>query len=335
LTTYLPSVSTVTFPANFDRGYYESWNITAQRDFSPTLTAQVAYVGTHGIHTNMGVNINGSAPGTGTAGRQLYPYVTSDMNSYEPFGFMTYDGLQATMRKRIGSSLIGLSYAFSKAMDDANGDNGDATLWRAYPVSYALDKRVSGINRAQTLSIYWVYNLPFGKGHTMFNSGPAAYIIGGWQISGILTRFSGLPFTVGTTSAINAGGQGTSATQINPVVRILGGHDANDPYFDGTAFANPPGGVVGTTGQNLLVGPGYFQLNADIARTFAFKSEKIKFELRGEAYNLTNTVVFSNPGGSCCWTTNSNGTPNYNGFGLISATQSTPRYIEVGGYLRF
>ena len=29
----------------------------------------------------MGVNINGSAPGTGTAGRQLYPYVTSDMNS--------------------------------------------------------------------------------------------------------------------------------------------------------------------------------------------------------------------------------------------------------------
>ena len=54
LTTYLPSVSTVTFPANFDRGYYQTWNIFAQREFSPTLTAQVGYVGTHGIHTNMG-----------------------------------------------------------------------------------------------------------------------------------------------------------------------------------------------------------------------------------------------------------------------------------------
>jgi hypothetical protein len=336
LTTYLPSVSTVTFPANFDRGYYESWNFTVQRDISPTLTAQAAYVGTHGVHLNMGVNINGSAPGTGTAGRQLYPYVTSDMNSYEPFGSMTYEGLQMTMRKRIGSSIIGASYAFSKGIDDANGDNGDATLWRAYPVSYSLDKQLSGINRAQTLSIYWVYNLPFGKGHTMFTSGPAAYIIGGWQISGILTRFSGLPFTVGTTSAINAGGQGTSASQINTNVAILGGHDANNPYYDGTAFANPPGGVLGTTGRNLLIGPGYFQLNASVRRTFAFKSEKIRFELVGEAYNLTNTVVFANPGGSCCWTTNATtGATVYNGFGIISGTQSTPRYIEVGGYLRF
>ena len=335
LTTYLPSVSTVTFPANYDRGYYQSWNITIQRDFSSTLTAQVAYVGTHGVHTNMGVNINGSAPGTGTAGRLLYPYVTSDMNMYEPFGDMTYNGLQATMRKRIGSSLIGASYAFSKAMDNTNGDNGDGTIWRAYPVSYALDKRVSGINRAQTFNLYWVYNLPFGKGHTMFNSGPAAWIIGGWQISGILSRFSGLPFTVGTTSSINAGGQGTSATQINPSVAILGGHNSSYPYFDGTAFTNPPGGVLGTTGQDLLIGPGFFQMNASVERTFAFKSEKVKFQLKGEAYNLTNTVVFSNPGGSCCWTTTSTGAPNYNNFGIITATQSTPRYLEVGGYLRF
>jgi hypothetical protein len=335
LTTYLPSVSTVTFPANYDRGYYESWNFTVQRDLSPTLTAQVAYVGTHGVHLNMGVNINGSLPGTGNAGRLLYPYVTSDMNSYEPFGDMTYNGLQATVRKRIGSSLIGASYAFSKSINDANGDNGDATLWRAYPVSYALDKQLSGINRAQTLNIYWVYNLPFGKGHTMLNSGPAALIVGGWQISGILSRFSGLPFTVGTTSSINAGGQGTSATQIDPVVKILGGHDSFDPYFDGSAFINPPGGVLGTTGRNLLIGPGFFQMNASVTRTFAFKQEKLKFQLVGEAYNLTNTVVFANPGGSCCWIPNSNGTTNYNGFATITGTQSTPRYLEVGGYLRF
>jgi hypothetical protein len=335
LTTYLPSTSTVTFPANFDRGYYQTWNLFVQHEFSPTLTAQVGYVGTHGIHTNMGVNINGSAPGTGTAGRQLYPYVTSDMNSYEPFGFMTYEGLQATIKKRIGASIFGASYAFSKAMDDANGDNGDATLWRAYPVSFALDKRISGINRQQTLSIYYVYNLPFGKGHTMFTAGAAAWILGGWQIGGILARYSGLPFSIGTTSNVNAGGQGNSASQINPVVKILGGHDANDPYFDGTAFTNPPAGVLGTTGQNLLIGPGYFQLNANVNRSFAFKEGKIKFQLVGEAYNLTNTVVFANPGGSCCWTTNSNGTPNYNGFGLITGTQSTPRYLEVGGYLRF
>jgi hypothetical protein len=334
-TTYTPGTGTVTFPANFNRGYYQSWNVFVQHEFSPTLVAQAGYVGEHGVHIDMGVNINGSAPGTGTAGRQLYPYVTADMNEYEPFGFMTYNALQMTVRKRIGASLFGASYTFSKALDDINGDNNDGTIWRAYPVSFTLDKALSGINRQQTLQMYYVYNLPFGKGHTMLNHGPAAWIVGDWQLSGILSRFSGLPFTVGTSSAINAGGQANSASQTNPSVKILGGHDSVDPYYDGTAFTNPPGGVLGTTGRDLLIGPGLFQLNASISRIFLLKGEKLKFQLTGEALNLTNTVTFSNPGGSCCWTTLSSGAIGYNGFGVITGTASTQRYFQVGGYLRF
>jgi len=334
-TTYLPSLGTVTFPADFDRGYYESWNVFVQHEFSPSLSAQVGYAGTHGVHLNMGVNINGSAPGTGNAGRQFYPYVTGDMNSYEPFGSMTYNGLQSTLKKRIGASLIGVNYTYSKTINDANGDNGDATLWRAYPVSFALDKQLAGLDRTQNLQIFYVYQLPFGKGHTMLNKGPVSWILGNWQLSGIISRQSGLPFTVGTTSAINAGGQGTSATQLLPNVQILGGHDANDPYFNGAAFINPPGGVLGTTGRNLLRGPGFFQMNGSVSRQFLFKEGKIKFQLTGEAFNLTNTVVFANPGGSCCWITSATGAVNYNGFGTITGTQSSPRYLQVGGYLRF
>jgi hypothetical protein len=336
-TTYLPSVSTVTFPANYDRGYYQSWNLFVQHEITPTLVAQVGYVGTHGVHVDMGVNINGSAPNTGTAGRQLYPYVTSDMNMYEPFGDMTYNGLQASVRKRIGTSIIGASYTFSKGINNTNGDNGDGTLWRAYPVSFALDKQISGFSRTQNFQLYWVYGLPFGKGHTMLNHGLASWIVGNWQISGTLGRESGLPFGIGTTSNINAGGQANSASQIQPNVQILGGHDANDPYFNGAAFANPPAGVLGSTGHYVggLFGPGFFQMNANVSRIFPFDEGKIKLQLQGEAYNLTNTVVFANPGGSCCWTTSASGATSYNGFGVISGTQSTPRYLVVAGYLRF
>ena len=109
------------------------------------------------------------------------------------------------------------------------------------------------------------------------------------------------------------------------------------PYFDGSAFANPPAGVLGSTGHYLggLFGPGFFQMNASVSRIFPFKEEKLKFQLQGEAYNLTNTVVFANPGGSCCWTAECDtGATNYNGFGVISGTQSTPRYLVVAGYLR-
>ncbi len=335
-TTYLPSTSTVTFPANFNRGYYEAWNVFVQREISPTLMAQVGYVGTHGVHVDMNVNINGSAPGTGTAGRQLYPYITSDLNMIEPFGDMTYNGLQATVRKRIGASIIGLSYTFSKAIDNTNGDNGDGTLWRAYPTSFKLDKQISGFDRPHNLQFYWVYQLPFGKGHTMLNKGPAAYIVGNWQISGTIGRESGLPFGVGTNSTINAGGQPDSANQISPTVAILGGHDQNHPYYDGSAFANPPNNVLGSTGHYVggLFGPGYFQWNMNVSRVFLL-GEHFKFQLQGEAYNLTNTVVFANPGGNCCWTTSTTGSTNYNGFAVISGTQSLPRYLVVAGYLRF
>ena len=333
--TYLPSTGTVTFPANFNRGYYQAWNLFLEREFTPTLTAEAGYVGTHGVHAMMNVNINGSAPNTGTAGRQLYPYITSDMNAITPFGSITYNGLQTRIRKRIRGSFIGASYTFAKWLNNINGDNGDGTLWRAYPVSYSLNKTLAGNDRTHTFQFYYVYQLPFGKGQPWANHGWQSWIIGGWQLSGTISRFSGVPFTVGTTSNINAGGQGNSASQINPNVAILGGHDGNNPYYDASAFANPPNGVLGSTGRNILRGPGLFAWNQSMSRNFLFKEGKLRFQLVGEAFNLTNTVVFSNPGGSCCWTTRADGTTSYNGFGVISGTQSSPRYFQVGGYLRF
>jgi len=208
-------------------------------------------------------------------------------------------------------------------------------LFRAYPTSYALNKQLAGFDRTHTFQLYYVYELPFGKGHSMFNKGVAAWVIGGWQLSGTVSRYSGLPFTVGTSSSVNAGGQGATANQINPTVAILGGHDANTPYFDGNAFANPPTGVLGSTGRNILRGPGFFTMNQNVSRIFTFKEGKIKFQLVGEAFNLTNTVVFSNPQTTCCWVPRADGTTNYNNFAVITGTASNPRQLQVGGYIRF
>ena len=77
-------------------------------------------------------------------------------------------------------------------------------------------------------------------------------------------------------------------------------------------------------------------MNQSVSRTFGFRENKIRFELVGEAFNLTNTVTFANPGGACCWVNNpTTGAVNYNGFAVIGNTVSTPRYFQVGGYLRF
>ena len=109
-TTYLPSTSiAASFPQYMNRGYIQSWNFFLQREFSPTLTAEAGYVGTHAVHQMMAVNINGSAPNTGNAGRQFAPYLTTDLNQYQPFGDLTYNALQTNVKKRFGSSIVGSS----------------------------------------------------------------------------------------------------------------------------------------------------------------------------------------------------------------------------------
>ena len=334
-TTYLPSIGTASFPADFNRGYYQSWNFFIERQFSSTLVAEIGYAGTHGVHIHQIVNMNAAAPNTGVAGRQLYPFLTTDLNQYTPFGDMTYNGLQTRFRKRIGASLIGASYTYAKAINTGS-DNGDGGLFRNYPLSYALNKVRAGFDRRQTFQFYYVYMLPFGKGHRWANHGIGNWLVGGWQVNGNLSRFSGLPFSVGTSSNLNAPGQANQATQINPTVQVFGGHDPNHPYYDASAFANPPNGTLGSTGRNILTGPGLFSLNGSVSRNFGFKENKLRLQIVGEAFNLTNTVVFSNPGGSCCWVTNAaTGAINYNGFGVISGTASSPRYFQLGGYLRF
>ncbi len=337
-TTYLASTALgPSFPQYMNRGYIQSWNAFVQREFSPTLTAEVGYTGTHAVHEDMNVNINGSAPNTGNAGRQLYPYNTSDFNFIEPFGDMTYNGLHTDLKKRFGGSIVSVAYTWSRAIDNDNGDNGDGSLFRAYPVSYALNKQLAGFDRKHIFQLSHVYQFPFGKGHKLLNHGVIAQIVGGFQIGGTLGRFSGLPFTIGSNNSANAGGQGQTATQINPVVRILGGHDANTPYFDGTAFTNPAVGTLGTSGRDLLRGPGLFNMDENISRTFSFKEGRIKFQLRGEAFNLTNTPTFSNPNATfAAPTLNSDGSvKSYGNYSVITATASTARQLQVGARLSF
>jgi hypothetical protein len=285
----------------------------------------------------MGVNINGSAPNTGNAGRQFAPYLTTDLNQYQPFGDLTYEALQTNVKKRFGSSLIGMAYTFSRAIDNYNGDNGDASLFRTYPVSYALDKQLAGFDRKHTFQLYHVLQFPFGKGHKFLHDGVIAQIVGGFQIGGTLSRFSGLPFTIGSGSSVNAGGQSQSADQINPVVQILGGHDANTPYFSGASFANPAAGTLGSTGRDILRGPGFFNIDENISRTFSFKDGKVKLQFIGEAFNLTNTPSFSTPNATFATPTlNSDGSvKSYGNYSVITGTVSSARQLQVGGYLRF
>jgi hypothetical protein len=131
---------------------------------------------------------------------------------------------------------------------------------------------------------------------------------------------SGTPFTVGSSgTSLNSPGNSQTANQVVPNVRILGGHGTGQPYFDPNAFAPVTTPTFGNTGRNILRGPGVFNVNASLFRTFDL-TERFKLQFRAEALGLTNTPQFGNPSATVSNATFNNGTiVNLNGYDTITS----------------
>jgi hypothetical protein len=292
------NTTTTTFPANFNRGYIQSFNLTLQREFAG-FDFQAAYVGSRAIRHTDQVNINAAGPGGGNAGRAYYSFTgqTTNITQITPFNTAKYDSLQTQLTRRLGAGIFGISYTFSKARDF--GDNDDSGLtWNWIPM-YRRNYALAGFDRTHNFQMYSNYELPFGKGKRWASSGPLALIAGGWQLNGILSRESGVPLNVTASStSVNAPGNTQTPDQVVPTVAILGGHGigANGAsYFNPAAYQPVTTVSFGNSGRNTLRGPGVFNVNASLFRNFRM-TERFTLQFRAESFNLTNTPQFGNPG---------------------------------------
>lgn len=292
----LPStLGTSTFPQTVRRGYIESYNFTIQRDMGHGFSVQSGYVGTMSIRQFASVNINASTPNGGNAGEPLDILFgnISTISMLEPFNSSRYNSLQTTAVKRFrGGNSIRMSHTWGRAIDF--NDNSDSGLtWNWVPI-LQRNKALAGYDRTSNFKLYGTYDLPFGRSQRWLTHGFVNKIAGGWQLNGIMALVSGIPFTVSASAtSLNSPGNAQTANQILPTVEIFGGLT---PYFDTKAFAAPSGaGVFGNTGRNILRGPGYFNLDGSVFRNFRI-TERFKLQFRTEAFGLTNTPHFNNPG---------------------------------------
>ena len=213
------NVTTTTFPMNYKRGYIESLNVTLQRELAKDFTAQAAFVSTKAIRHTDDININPAGPGGGVAGQYYYPITgqTTAITESTPFSTSNYNALQTQMIKRLGGGMVGASYTYSKAMDF--GDNDDSGLTWAWAPMLERNYALAGFDRTHNFQLFSNYGLPFGHGKQWLSSGIGAAIAGGWQLNGILSRESGLPFTVGSAgTSVNAPGNTQTANQVMPNV---------------------------------------------------------------------------------------------------------------------
>ena len=290
------AVGTTTFPQVYNRGYIESYNLTVQRDVGASFNVQAGYIGSRGIRQTAIVNINAAGPGGGSPGRALYAQFarTSDIKVFEPFNTASYNALQTQLTRRMGRSLLGVSYTFSRTINYA--DNSDSGLTWNWTPMLGRNKALANFDRTHNFQFYGNYALPFGNGQRWAASGWKNLVAGGWQVNWIMSRLSGTPFNVATAgTSVNAPGNTQTADQVLPTVQILGGHGVGQPYFDPNAFAPITAVRFGNTGRNILRGPGSFTLDGSVFRTFRL-TERFSLQFRAEMFGVTNTPAFGNPG---------------------------------------
>jgi hypothetical protein len=304
-------VGTTTLDMSFLRGHIHSFNLTLQHEIKG-FVAEAAYVGTRGRDLLTNRNINAAPAGGGSAGRALNAALGKSWSDINSLGFLQnsyYDSLQAKLTRRFaGNSMISAVYTFSKAINWEDDEELNSLLW-PYKDYQSRNKARAGYDRPHNFALYGVYEFPFGAGKRWAQNGIGRAIAGGWQINWMLTRVSGslLNITGGGTS-LNAPGNTQTADLIAPI-KYLGGigpvsgapacpaTDLSCHYFDPTSFAAVPTGQVrfGTSGRNILRGPGFFNLDLSIFRDFKI-TEAVKLQFRAEGFSITNTPHFSNPG---------------------------------------
>lgn len=330
------NVSTYHMAKDFRRGYIYSYNLAVQRELPYQFTATVAYVGTQSIRQQTSVNINPAAPGGGNTGRLLnttYGANTSnsDINEIMPFHGTNYNGLQTQLTRTSDKhGATGIVYTFSKAMDASdNGYGGGLTF--SYPTVWNRDWALAGYDRKHNFQWWSTYVLPFGKGQSYLASGPAGYVIGGWSLSTILSRVSGTPMTISASSGLlNAPGNSQVADVVAGVNPILGTNtNGARQYLNPAAFkdVSTATGVTtprfGTSGRDAVRGPGLFNLDASLKRSFPIR-ESLKLELAAEAFDVTNTPQFANPAANI----------SASGFGTITSS-NVNRTMRLSGRITF
>jgi outer membrane receptor protein involved in Fe transport len=311
------------FDPNFENPTSLQWNIDLQKELFHSLNATIAYVGSRNTHLPIGGFYNTAlTPGPGpVSARALFPWAPAS-NYDRSIGRSTYDGLQVKLEQRFSAGLSYLvAYTWSKTIDIASsGQFGVEGQSLQDPYNVNADRSVSSYDIPHNFSTALIYQLPFGKGQRWLDSGPLSRVLGNWQINAIVQLRSGQPFT----PTMNADVANIGATTTRP--DLIGDPHLDNPtpeaWFDKGAYAAPRQYTYGSSGRNQLRTDSLQNVDLSLFREDRF-TERIRMQLRAEAFNLLNHATF--------------GIPQLNftnaRFGQVTSTVSTARQIQLG--LRF
>ena len=296
---------------NFQTPYVETQNLTIQDQFTEHDAIQIGYVGAQGRHLdNLGYN-NGNTQilPVGTNSQNYIPYPSFARNAtYESTNATSsYNSMQTTYEHQMNMGLYLLAnYTWSKCMSDQHTQASQNQQYRAEWLpgfGIGRDYALCDSDATHIVHVAGTYNLPFGRGR-MFMSGAnkaTDAILGGWIVNLIYSYQSGQPFTVTCPIATTAD-FGCFANTVPGQGLYTGPHNRTQ-WLNPAAFAQPPAATaIGQAdvsplggGQQQARGPSFKNADASVLKDFPV-TESVRVQFRAEAFNLTNTPPFAQPG---------------------------------------
>jgi hypothetical protein len=282
--------------------YVQQWSIGVQREVFPSTVLELNYIGNKGTNLLMRRNIAQALPYSEAqptvAERKPFPnfgvYIDSDWS-----GRSNFHGFNTKLEHRARAALLTFAYTWAKSTDTksaaagigATGFNG----WQGFLDNHDPDRDhgLSDFDVDHRLVASFVYNLPMGNGERIAGdaTGAKEALVGGWQVNGIYTWQRGFPLTV---TAADLGGLNDSfGTNRADLVGDpnTGGHSIQR-WFNTDAFAQPAAGQFGSSGRNILRGPGVNNLDLAVFKNFGLVG-RTKLQFRLESFNVLNHTQFS------------------------------------------
>jgi len=302
----LQSLSSITgqlmaSPFYFTPTVYE-WSATIDSQFAPSWALEVGYIGNRAVHTDIYHTYANMAQPT-----PLNQPITPVWPDFGQFVWNTYDGisnynaLTVRLTKRFSQGFSALvSYTWAKEMDYNGGDSSEETLLQNDNDPRA-DYAPGDVDTGQRFVASPIWQLPFGSGQRFLKRpGLVDGLAGGWELSGIITLQTGVPFSIYSPQDYS-----NSLAAYPRPDRICNGRGPGTvtEFFDTNCFttnllaAALANGTprYGNSGRNILFGPNLS--TADVALMKRIKiSEHFDLQFRAQFFNFLNMANFSLPG---------------------------------------
>ena len=322
--------------------YTVEYELNIQRQLSNSTALEVGYLGSQGHRLIRMFAFNEAIPGpTGSV---------VDRTPFQEFGRIqeignaadsNYHSLSIKGTRRFASGLTYLAgYTFSRSIDDGSGIRtlGTDPLFPQNSYCISCERGLSIFDTRHRFVSSVLYDLPFGQGQRFLNHGISSTLLGGWELSSIVTVSAGFPLTITTGADRSNTGAGTDRPNATGDSAGLD-RSQRDPngWFNIGAFALESLGTWGNVGRDTVIGPGLISWDFSTLKNFKFTESKY-VQFRFEAFNFPNHPNWSDPNtGLLSNRLDASGKaiPATGNFGLIRGTRTAMRQLQFSLKLVF